>query len=156
MMTEKRFYYNTFYYPNTDRVMEYEIIDRESFPNYPNHDEVEEVPNWYIYINENDSNWQDMCIDKLNELHEENEQLKEEIKSLTSNLEEDYILFKRDKNAKPTKYCNECCNYETEYEEVIAFGDYETLTKISCREGHHILDNTDATDCPDYDPKYDE
>ena len=87
------------------------------------------------------------------ELKKENEQLKEEIKSLTSNLEEDYILVKRNKNAKPTKYCSECWNYETETEEVIAFGDYETLTKISCREGHHILDNTDATDCPDYEPK---
>ena len=73
-MTEKRFYYNTFYYPNTDRVMEYEIIDRESFPNYPNHDEAEDIPSWYIYIDGgNDSNWQDMCIDKLNKLHEEKE-----------------------------------------------------------------------------------
>jgi len=89
----------------------------------------------------------------LNKLHEENEQLKEEIKSLTSTLEEDYILFKRNKNAKPTKYCNQCWNYETETEEVSAFGDCQTLTKNICREGHHILDNTDATDCPDYDSK---
>lgn len=80
-MIEKRFYYNTFYYPNTDRVMEYEIIDRESFPNYPNYDETEEIPNWYFYINENDSNWQDMCIDKLNELHEENQSLKQQLKT---------------------------------------------------------------------------
>lgn len=122
---------------------------------------VDENPfEWDIIDNEKNSiiimgNGVAIC-ELLNELNDENEQLKEEIKSLTSNLEEDYILFKRDKNAKPTKYCNECCNYETEYEEVIAFGDYETLTKISCREGHHILDNTDATDCPDYDPKYDE
>jgi len=118
-----------------------------------------------IYVNDNKKNYcyslqtqreaKHLC-NLLNKLHEENEQLKEEIKSLTSNLEEDYILVKRNKNAKPTKYCSECYNYETEYEEVIAFGDYETLTKISCREGHHILDNTDATDCPDYDPKYDE
>ena len=83
-------------------------------------------------------------------LKEENEQLKEEIKSLTSNLEEDYILVKRNKNAKPTRYCSECLNYETEYEEIYAFGDYETLTKTSCSRGHHILDNTDATTCPDY------
>lgn len=81
-MTEKRFYYNTFYYPNTDEVMEYEIIDRESFPNYPNHNESTDLCGWYIYIPENDSNWQDMCIDKLNELHEENQQCENEIARL--------------------------------------------------------------------------
>jgi len=96
---------------------------------------------------------QNQTVEYLNNLCEENEQLKEEIKSLTSTLEEDYILFKRNKNAKPTKYCNQCWNYETETEEVSAFGDYQTLTKNICREGHHILDNTDATDCPDYDSK---
>lgn len=69
-MTEKRFYYNIFYYPNSDKVMEYEIIDRET--------ETENIEDcWYIYISENDSNWQDMLIDKLNELHEENQALKQ-------------------------------------------------------------------------------
>ena len=89
-----------------------------------------------------------------NELNEQDQKIKEleaEIKSITTNLEEDYILFKRDKNPIETKYCNECDNYETEYEEVYAFGDYETLTKTSCSKGHHILDNSDATNCPDYE-----
>lgn len=88
-----------------------------------------------------------------NELNEKDQKIKEleaEIKSITTNLKEDYILFKRDKNPIETKYCNECANYETEYEEVYAFGDYETLTKTSCRQGHHILNNSDATNCPDY------
>ena len=82
-MTEKRFYYNTFYYPNNmDRVMEYEIIDRESYPNYPNHNEKDDVPNWYIYISENDSGWQDMVVDLLNELAEENKQLKQRLNNI--------------------------------------------------------------------------
>ena len=79
-MTEKRFYYNTFYHADDmSRVLEYEIIDRQSYPNYPNHDEKEDIPNWYIYIGENDSGWQDMLIELLNTLHEENEQLRLEL-----------------------------------------------------------------------------
>lgn len=80
-MTEKRFYYNTFYYPSDmDRVMEYEIIDSESYPNYPNHDEKEDIPNWFIYIGENDSGWQDMIVDLLNE---QDQQIKELEKKIT-------------------------------------------------------------------------
>ena len=77
-MTEKRFYYNTFYHADDmSRVLEYEIIDRQSYPNYPHHDEKEDIPNWYIYISENDSGWQDMLIELLNALHKENQRLKE-------------------------------------------------------------------------------
>ena len=78
-MTEtKRFYYNTFYHKDDmSRVLEYEIIDRQSYPNYPNHDEKEDIPDWYIYIGENDSGWQDMLITSLNQLNDENEQLKQ-------------------------------------------------------------------------------
>ena len=76
-MTEKRFYYNTFYHrDDMSRVLEYEIIDRQSYPNYPHYDEKEDIPQWYIYIGENDSVWQDMLVDLLNAIHEENEQLK--------------------------------------------------------------------------------
>ena len=76
-MTEKRFYYNTFYHADDmSRVLEYEIIDRQSYPNYPNHDEKEDIPNWFIYIGENDSGWQDMLVDLLNELNDEKEKLK--------------------------------------------------------------------------------
>lgn len=77
-MTEnKRFYYNTFYRTaDMSRVLNYEIIDRQSYPNYPNHDEKEDIPKWYIYIGENDSDWQDMLINLLNQLNDENEQLK--------------------------------------------------------------------------------
>ena len=82
-MTEKRFYYNTFYHADDmSRVLEYEIIDRQSYPNYPNHDEKEDMPNWYIYIDENDSGWQDMLVELLNALHEENEQLKADKQAL--------------------------------------------------------------------------
>ena len=75
--TNKRFYYNVFYHADDmSRVLEYEIIDRQSYPNYPNHDEKEDIPDWYIYITENDSDWQDMLVDLLNALHEENLKLK--------------------------------------------------------------------------------
>lgn len=77
-MSKKRFYYNTFYHADDmSRVLEYEIIDRQSYPNYPNHNEREDIPNWYIYIDENDSGWQDMLVELLNTLHEENERLKQ-------------------------------------------------------------------------------
>lgn len=77
-MTKKRFYYNTFYQTaDMSRVSQYEIIDRQSYPNYPHHDEKEDIPQWYIYISENDSGWQDMLVDLLNELNDENEQLKQ-------------------------------------------------------------------------------
>lgn len=79
-MTEKRFYYNTFYHADDmSRVLEYEIIDRQSYPDYPNHDEKEDIPQWYIYIGENDSGWQDMLVDLLNALHEENERLRNQL-----------------------------------------------------------------------------
>lgn len=82
-MTEKRFYYNTFYHADDmSRVLEYEIIDRQSYPDYPNHDEKEDIPNWVIYIGENDSGWQDMLVDLLNALHEENGELKQRINEL--------------------------------------------------------------------------
>ena len=61
------------------RVLEYEIIDRQSYPDYPNHDEKEDIPQWYIYIGENDSGWQDMLVDLLNALHEENERLRNQL-----------------------------------------------------------------------------
>ena len=89
-MTEnKRFYYNTFYHADDmSRVLEYEIIDRQSYPNYPNHDEKEDIPNWYIYIGENDSNWQDMLINLLNQLNDENQHLKGVSKELKEGLKE--------------------------------------------------------------------
>lgn len=80
MVEKKRFYYNTFYHADDmSRVLEYEIIDRQSYPNYPHYDEKEDIPNWYIYIGENDSGWQDMLVDLLNELAEENGDLKNNI-----------------------------------------------------------------------------
>lgn len=75
-ITKKRFYYNTFYHADDmNRVLEYEIIDRQSYLDYPDHNEKEDIPQWYIYIGENDSGWQDMLVDLLNALHEENELL---------------------------------------------------------------------------------
>lgn len=51
---------------------------------------------WAIYINENDSNWEDMLVELLNgqqatisRLEEENEQLKEKLQSVTM-LKDDY------------------------------------------------------------------
>lgn len=83
-MTEnRRFYYNTFYHADDmSRILEYEIIDRQSYPNYPHHDEKEDIPNWCIYIGENDSGWQDMLVELLNALHEENERLKQELQKI--------------------------------------------------------------------------
>ena len=85
MIDEKRFYYNTWF--EGDKVINYEIIDRESYPNYPNHNEKNDVPKWYVYINENDSDWQDMIVDLLNQLNNENEQLKERIKVLEDTID---------------------------------------------------------------------
>lgn len=67
-MTEKRFYYNTFYFSDdSDGSKEFEIRDSEN-------DE------WVIYINENDSNWEDMLIELLNEQDELNQKLINSIK----------------------------------------------------------------------------
>lgn len=86
-MIKKRFYYNTFYCADDmSRVLEYEIIDRQSYPNYPYHDEKEDIPQWCIYIGGNDSGWQDMLVDLLNELHEENQALKKQNKRLHDDL----------------------------------------------------------------------
>lgn len=83
MIKNKRFYYNIFYHKDDpSRVLEYEIIDRQSYPDYPDHDEKEDIPDWEIYISENDSGWQDMLINLLNQLNDENERLKQENQSL--------------------------------------------------------------------------
>lgn len=93
MTKNKRFYYNTFYHKDDmSRVLEYEIIDRQSYPNYPNHNENEDIPDWYIYIGENDSGWQDMLINLLNQLNDENEWLKKENERLK-------IRFKEEKDS---------------------------------------------------------
>ena len=72
-MSKKRFYYNTWYHPNTNEVMEYEIIDSETLMKDKGYH------SWCIYLGPNDSNWQDMLVDKLNALYEENQQLKKEV-----------------------------------------------------------------------------
>lgn len=90
----KRFYYNTYYHKDDpSRVLEYEIIDRQSYPNYPDYDE-EDIPDWYIYITENDSGWQDMLINKLNQLNDENEQLEQNNKDLIHLLEEQSMVVR--------------------------------------------------------------
>ena len=94
-MTEKRFYYNTFYHrDDMSRVLEYEIIDRQSYPNYPHYDEKEDIPQWYIYIGENDSGWQDMLVDLLNAIHEENEQLKRKLACIMKSLQNELNSYR--------------------------------------------------------------
>lgn len=52
-----------------------------------------------------------------------------DVTKILKDSKDDYIIFERDKNPKEHKYCSECIHYETHYEEVVAFGEYETLTK---------------------------
>lgn len=65
----------------------------------------------------------------------------------------DIIIKRNDKWKKghdeDFKICSECGNFETEYEETIVFGEYETLSRSYCNMGHDI-DDTDANKCPDY------
>ena len=64
------------------------------------------------------------------------------------------ILISVDTEYIENKRCCDCGYYETDYETVIAFGDYETLTKESCSLGHLIFDDT-ANECEDYYEKDD-
>lgn len=127
MTKHKRFYYNTFYHANDmSRVLNYEIIDRQSYPNYPNHDEKEDIPDWYIYITENDSGWQDMLINLLNQLNDENEQLRQYIKN-------NYI----------GSVCDNC-----EYCKEIHTNDWFNgiIHDAECEKGHIDMDISDCED----------
>lgn len=75
-----------------------------------------------------------------------------DVKKILKDSKDDYIIFERNKNPKETKLCSDCIHYEKHYEEVVAFGEYETLTKSECNKGHDIRfeDNNYATDCEDY------
>ena len=79
-----------------------------------------------------------------------------DVAKILKGSKKDYIIIKKDKNAKVTKLCSDCIHYETHYEEVIAFGEYETLTKVECGAGYDIRfeDNNYATNCEDYCAKY--
>ena len=119
-MTEKRFYYNTFYHADDmSRVLEYEIIDRQSYPNYPHHDEKEDIPQWYIYIDENDSGWQNMLVDLLNTLHEENQQLKSDLARTIEQAHKNNKLLVSDiRTLEKALWCPECTNNMKRLEEL--------------------------------------
>ena len=79
-----------------------------------------------------------------------------DITKLLKDSRDDYIIIKKSKEpyVEP-KFCSDCVHYETHYEEVVAFGEYETLTKTECCRGHSIRyeDDNYATECPDYTEK---
>ena len=88
-------------------------------------------------------------FNELNALVDENENLKKQIEEYTN--PDKYILIKKTENStEEYNSCPDCQHYEREYEEVIAFGEYETLTKEICNKGHDIED-TDANKCNDYE-----
>lgn len=79
----------------------------------------------------------------------ENELLKKQIEEYTN--PDKYILIKKtESSTEEYNSCPDCQHYEREYEEIIAFGEYETLTKEICNKGHDIED-TDANKCNDYE-----
>ena len=83
------------------------------------------------------------------DLLNENELLKKQIEEYTN--PDKYILIKKtESSTEEYNSCPDCQHYEREYEEVIAFGEYETLTKEICNAGHDIED-TDANKCNDYE-----
>ena len=90
-----------------------------------------------------------MSDSQILDLLNENEQLKKQIEEYTN--PDKYILIKKTENStEEYNSCPDCQHYEREYEEVIAFGEYETLTKEICNKGHDIED-TDANKCNDYE-----
>ena len=105
-MTEERFYYNTFYFSeDSDGSKEFEIRDKEN-------DE------WYIYIGENDSNWEDMLVELLNKQDKRIKELEKEL----------YCSETDSQNRKEsTKYWRDKCE---DYEEIIDIPQ----DKIICKE----------------------
>ena len=129
-MTEKRF---------KMKKLEYESYFIDSQQEYVDEDE----PNFKIDGEKTLSDSQ--ILDLLNE----NEQLKKQIEEYTN--PDKYILIKKTENStEEYNSCPDCQHYEREYEEVIAFGEYETLTKEICNKGHDIED-TNANKCNDYE-----
>jgi len=72
----------------------------------------------------------------LNKLFKENKELKNKIKDYED--ESKYILIKKTESDFEYTTCDECSHYNVDYEEIIAFGEYETLTREYCDMGHHI------------------
>lgn len=103
----------------------------------------------YIYIDNPEGehmSWKEVET-TLNNLSEENKKLKNKIKNYED--ESKFILIERNKDVELNyTHCDECLHYSRDYEEVIAFGEYETLTHESCSEGHYV--DPFKTDCPDY------
>lgn len=93
--------------------------------------------------------WLNTQHELLNAFCKENEQLKKQIEEYTN--PDKYILIKKtESSTEEYNSCPDCQHYEREYEEIIAFGEYETLTKEICNKGHDIED-TDANKCNDYE-----
>ena len=91
------------------------------------------------------------CCDLLNELNDENI----ELKKLVNYFKNDCIVIEKSEtyDERNDNNCNDCIYYNIEYEEIIAFGEYETLTKSSCNAGHdYDMDELGyyAKECPDY------
>lgn len=111
-----RFYYNVFdVSTETQPMFEWEIIDAESFKNYPNHDPVKDIPDWYTYLSYPDSSEADKLCAKLNELDQMNKFLLGMLKFYTEDDCEAYYHFLKELERIRKDVCNG--NFD-EFEEI--------------------------------------
>ncbi|WP_405286513.1 hypothetical protein [Methanobrevibacter sp.] len=109
-------------------------------------DEIKELQVQLNFIRDLSNSFKRKVIEKNNSIGILKKQIEE------YNNPDKYILIEKPENSDydgEYNSCPDCINYSREYEEIIAFGEYETLTKEICSEGHDIED-TNANKCPDY------
>ena len=109
-------------------------------------DEIKELQVQLNFIRDLSNSFKRKVIEKNNSIGILKKQIEE------YNNPDKYILIEKPEDSEyEYNSCQDCVNYEREYEEIIAFGEYETLTKETCNMGHTIEEGiSNANKCPDY------